>query len=59
MMIPAAIHRPGCRTGIALISSGLTAAATSVTARRQLIAPLIFGFEIAPCWIPHFARIDL
>ncbi len=59
--IAAATQRPGWRTGTARISSGrpvcLGDLVTRAPTTAQLIAPLIFGFVIAPDWIPHFSRI--
>src|SRR4029077_14326872 len=63
----AAAHRPGRRTGTALIASGGTAelagrgGALTVAADRwrYVDAPLILGSVIAPSATPHFVRIDV
>jgi hypothetical protein len=57
-----ATHRPGCRTGTAVMASGSARSAVFVSV---MLAPgpagqgLTAGLSMAPAWTPHLSRIVL
>ena len=57
-----ATHRPGCRTGTAVMASGCARSAVFVSV---MLAPgpagqgLTAGLSMAPAWTPHLSRIVL